>query len=81
MDKEDNAFGDFQNNNDDSDEDEDGNSSDYTIFVDNLVWGGIDNDLVISDISDHYCGTNCFKEGVEKIFQTVLKCIMITSGV
>ena len=33
LDEEDNEFGDFQNNNDDSDKDEDGNSGNGTIFV------------------------------------------------
>ena len=64
MDKEDNSFVDFQNNNDDSDKYKDGNAGDDTIFVDNLVWEDIENDLAIPDIPDHYCGPHGFKEGV-----------------
>ena len=64
MDKEDNSFVDFQNNNDDSDKYKYGNAGDDTIFVDNLVWEDIENDLAIPDIPDHYCGPNGFKEGV-----------------
>ena len=75
---EDNAFGYCQNNNDDSDID--GNSGDDNIYVDNLVWEYIDNTLFIPYISDHYCGPCGFKEDVEKLFQTVLECIMINSG-
>ena len=62
--EEDNAFGYCQNNNDDSDEDKDWNSGNDTIFVDNLVWEDIDDDIFILDISDHYCGPPGFKEGV-----------------
>ena len=76
-----NAFGDFQNNNDDSDEDEDGNSGHDNIFVGNLVWEDIDNDLVMLYIPEHYCGTHGLKEVVEKLFQTVLECIMLTNVV
>ena len=80
LDREDNAFGDFQNNNYDSDKYKDGNAGDDTIFVDNLVWEDIKNDHVIPDISDNYYGPPGFKEGVEKLFQTVLECIIFTSG-
>ena len=75
MDREDNSFGDFQNNNDDSDKDEDGNAGDDTIYVYKLVWEDIENNLFIPYISDHYCGPHCFEEGVEKFFLTVLECI------
>ena len=80
MDEEKNDFGDFQNNNYDSDKDKDGNSGDDTIFVENFVWEDIDDDLVISDITANYCGPNVLKEGTENLFQTVLECIMLTSG-
>ena len=59
LDEEDNAFVYFQNNNDDSEKYKDGNNVDDNIFVDNLVWEDIDNDIVIPDISDHYCGPHC----------------------
>ena len=62
MDKEDNAFGDCQNNNDNSDKYKEINARDDNIFVDNLVWEDIDNNLVIPDISDHYCGPHGCKE-------------------
>ena len=61
MDEEKNDFGDFQNNNYDSDKDKDGNSGDDTIFVENSVWEDIDDDIVISDITDNYCGPHGFK--------------------
>ena len=80
MDKEENSFGYFQNNNDDSDKYKDGNSGDDTIFVDNLVWEDIEDGLVIPYILDHYCGPHGLKEDFQKIFQTVLKFIMISSG-
>ena len=73
LDREDNAFVDFQNNNHDSDKYKDGNSGDDTIFVDNLVWEDIANYIVIPDISDHYCGPHGFKEGAEKLLKTVLE--------
>ena len=62
--RKDNSFGDFQNNNDDRDKDKDVNAGYDTIYVDNLVGEYIDNNLVIQDISDHYCGPPGFKEGV-----------------
>ena len=80
MDEEENSFGYCQNNNNDSDKYKDGNYGDDTIFVDNLMWEDIDNNLVIPDIPDHYCGSHGFKEGVENLFQTVIECIVITSG-
>ena len=66
------AFGDFHNNDYDVDKDEDGNYGDDTIFVEKLVWEDIDDDIVIPYIPDHYCGPHGLKEGVEKLFQTVL---------
>ena len=57
-----------------------GNYSDDNIYVDNLVWEDIDNNIVIKDISYHYCGPHGFKEGAEKLFQNVLEWIMLTSG-
>ena len=80
LDEEENLFGDFQNNYYDSDKDKDGNYGDDTIFVDNLVWEDIDNYLVIPYIPDHYCGPHGFKEGVKKLFQTIIEYIMITSN-
>ena len=53
MEKEYNAFVDFQNNNDNSDEDEDRNAGNDTIFVKNLVWEDINDDVVIPDITYH----------------------------
>ena len=64
MDEEDNAFGYFQNNNNDSDRYEDGNSGNDIIIVENLVWENIDDDIVIPDIPDHYCGPRGLKESV-----------------
>ena len=61
MDEEENVFGDCQNNNDDSDEGKDGNSSNDTIFVDNLVWEDIDDGIVIPVIPDRYCGPHGLK--------------------
>ena len=81
LDEEDNDFVDCQNNNDDSDKYKDGNAGDDTIYVDNLMWEDIDNALIIQDISDHYCGPHGFKEGVEKLFQTVLECIILDSDI
>ena len=78
--KEDNGFVDCHNNNDDSYKYKDGNAGDDTIYVDNLVQEDIDNTIVIQDILDHHYGPHGFKEGVEKLFQTVPECIMITSG-
>ena len=50
------------------------------LFFENLVWEYVDNYIVILDIPDHHPGPNGLKEGLEKLFQTVLVCIMITSG-
>ena len=44
------------------------------------MWEDIDDDIVIPDIPNHYCGPHGLKEGVEKLFQTVLGLIMLTSG-
>ena len=71
--KEDNDFVDFHNNNDDSYKYKDGNAGDDTIYVDNLVQEDIDNTIVIQDILDHHYGPHGFKEGLDKLFQTVLE--------
>ena len=60
------------NNDDNSDEDEDGNEGDDTIFVENLVWEDIGNDIVIPYIPDHYCGLHGLEDVMENLFQTVL---------
>ena len=73
-------FGDFHNNHEDSDKDEDVNSGNDTIFVENLVWEDIDGGIFMQNIPDHYCVTYGFKEVVENLFQDVLVCIMLTSG-
>ena len=51
-----------------------------TIFVDSLVWEDIDDDLVMPYISNHYCVPHGFKEGMDKLFQTFIGFIMLTSG-
>ena len=45
------------------------------------MWEDIDDDIVIPDIPNHYCGPHGLKEGVEKLFQTFLGLIMLTSGI
>ena len=50
-------------------------------FFEKLVWEDIYNDIFIPDMPDHYYGPHGLKEGVEKLFQNVLECIMITSGI
>ena len=79
--QEDNDFEDFQNHNYDSDKYKDRNSVNDTNFFDNLVCENTADDLVIPDILDHYCGPHGLKEDFQKIFQTVLECIMITSAI
>ena len=64
MDEDYNAFGDFQNNDDDSDKDKYGNSGDDRIFVDNLVWEDIYGDITIPDLPYHYCSTHGLKKGL-----------------
>ena len=71
--EEENEFGYCQNNNDDSDKEKYGNTGNDTIFVDNLVWEDIDNDIVITDIPDHYYGPNGLKEGVEKLYKNIIE--------
>ena len=71
--EEENEFGYFQKNNDDSDKEKYGNTGNDTIFVDNLVWEDIDNDIVITDIPDYYYGTNGLKEGVEKLYKNIIE--------
>ena len=61
LDEKEHAFDDCQNNKDDSDEEKDVNAGNDTIFVDNLVWEDIDNDLVIPDMPYHYCVMHGFK--------------------
>ena len=61
MDEEDNTFGYFKKNDDDSYEDKDGNAGHDTIFFVNLVWEDIGDDIIIPEIPDHYCGPNCLK--------------------
>ena len=80
LDEEDNACVDFQNNNVESEKYEEGNAGDDKKFVDNLVWEDIGNNIVILYIIYHYCGPHGFQELAEKLFQTVIECIMITSG-
>ena len=79
--EEENEFGYFQNNNDDSDKEKYGNTGNDTIFVDNLMWEDIDNDIFIPGIPYHYCGANGLEKGVEKLFQTILECVMLTRGI
>ena len=56
MDEEDNAFGYFQNNDGNSDKGKDVNSGGDDILVETLVWEDIDDNIVIIDIPDNYCG-------------------------